>query len=314
MANITQNRTECENPFAGRVALTSVQSSAFTILLGLLILTTFMTNLLLIVSLIKTKQLTNGLYYLVLILSISDCFAGLVTQPAVMILFTLYINQQTCDFEKFVAFLSLLNIHFSSSLVTLIAFERCAVLNPRQWRPQHLMRWLSSKTGIAILSVIGFMVSSAISFTYICDFKTMLLVIIFSIDMTFIAIIYVAYFYVYFTVSRFARVDVTRRNELSQVEKVRQKYLQKLATTVFLILAFMGFMTLPYPIMGYIYKYRRHSSGKPSTTFQFLVYLSFLTMCSNGTINALLFILRNGTIKTYIAEHLLMKLSFLQRH
>ena len=314
MANTAQNRTECENPFAGRVALTSVQSSTFAILLGLLIPTTFMTNLLLIVSLIKTKQLTNALYYLVLILSISDCFAGLVTQPAVMILFTLYINQRTCDVEKFVAFLSLLNIHFSGSLVKLIAFERCAVLNPRQWRPQHLMQWLSSITGIAILSVIGLMVSFAISFTYIYDFKIMILVTIFSIDIIFIALIYVAYFHMYFTMSRIARVDVTRSNELSQVEKVRQKYLQNLATTVFLILAFMGFMTLPYPIMGAIYKYRRHSSGRPSTTFQFLVYLSFLIMCSNGTINALLFILRNSTIKTYIAEHLLMKLSFLQRH
>ena len=93
-------------------------------------LATVISNLILIISLIRTKQLHNTSSYLIITMSASDCLTGCIPAPLAIALYTKYRGSKACSLELTTQFFVTLFKMVSISMTVLLAIDRYISTDP----------------------------------------------------------------------------------------------------------------------------------------------------------------------------------------
>ena len=281
--------------FSLRIFLT--RSESLSILIGLSIASPIIlvSNLILIVSLIKTKQLRNASNVLLLVLSLSDCFIGLITIPLEIVLFSTFKKYPACTLEYTAHATAYFTTHFSGYLIAVISFQRNVQINPNLKQRNMLSRFLVTKAGLTLLVIVIFLVNileTYISVIFYSESLARLMLVV--TDAVIFVYIYISYFCVYFKVWNFSKQNLAKRVE---TQTNVQGSPDRLARTVALILLSAAVCYLPYMTLVGL---RREMSleGK------FYIYLSLILVFLNSAVNAVIIMCRSTEIRNVIISSL----------
>ena len=291
MSNITESSSCRVTTFANRIYLSNSQNLAVLSCLFIVNPMILISNLMVLISLIKMKQLRNLSNVLLLLLSVSDCFIGIVTIPLEIILFTVFKMQSFCALEYVVHFFVYFTTHFSAYLVAVIAFHRNVYINPYRETQSFLSKLILKRSGLTILVIAALAISiaeSLVSMLFYSRVVPMLMLVLIDGDL-FISV-YATYFWVYFKVWKSSRNNVT----------IRSPNKDRLAKTVMFILISLAVCYLPYIIVAAT-KGKGLTKQNLSSDIQFLLYMTLVLVLSNSAVNAIIIIVRCAAVRRYVA-------------
>ena len=286
--------------FTNRINLTWLENLSIILGLSVTCPVILILNSILIICLVKTKELRNAHGVLLLLLSVSDCFIGLVTIPLQIVLFTLFRKHPACTMESISHAFSYSTIHFSGYMIAVISFHRNVHINPNLTLQNGISRFLVKKTGLTILVVVTVIVTfiqTLVSVILYDKFIPRLVLAI--IDAVIITYVFVTYFWVYFKVWNFSKTITTAQIQPGGTADVRE---YPLAKTVALILISAAVCFFPYNILVGL-RWRRQRQGREvSIGIQYGIYLSLILLYCNSAINAAIIIFRSTKVREYIAS------------
>ena len=301
---MASSTTYCENAFADRVILDSVQSTTIAVLVVLLIVLAASVNTILAYAMYKCKLLkSRGNFYLFL-LTISDGFYSISIMPLFLMLFTKYSKKRKCSLELATCFMGQSIFNISTYLITLIAFHRYLKIDPSMKNLSYKGLKHSAMSGrIAnFLVVCCFVIPIAHGFISTPFFGRSLFAVanavVKGINFTTFLIICGLYIRVYYRFSKKRDKTIEKMNESAQGKK---PYKNEFMKTVLLILIALVVTVLPYFITDVwtsyiIYIDKQNASSK--LTFSY--YLCLTTIAVNCIANALIVIYRNRKVKTFL--------------
>ena len=302
----------CETVFSERIFLSTVQSSIIAAILIVLILLSISTNLLVMVSLIKTKQLSRTCNIIYFFLSLSDCFAGLVLIPQLTLLFTYFRNSRNCRVELSAMFFAQFFAHLSGHMVVLLALYRFIFANPDLSYLLKVKEMMESRKGITGLIMFGVVFSTVyaviLCVTSIRPHFYLVSFIIFTLDFIMVFLVYILYLHAYLRV----RIHVKEgrnwpsipKGGKSRISASRPAYLLKTTKTIFLILSFIGICYLPSIVFQMVLFIKKDvTKTELSSAQRFLLYLAACIVILNSALNAIIILYRNDKINKWISNN-----------
>ena len=296
--------------FAERISLTSAEATALGAAFSVLIPFTFLSNIMLILSLIRTGQVNKKSNCLILILSISDLFMGAVCMPLTVILFAIYPLERQCTLEIIVQTVEIFFGHFSAYMTVTIGIDRYVNIDPTLRHlnsPLHRL-FSSSKVWIPILATFGLttVTTMILTFTMITFTKhhNTVLIVIIILDLVLVLSILVLYVRFYYKIWRH-----TKTKSVYSIEahingiKIRAQYLARLGVTVFIILIALVICYVPFGIIGI---YQAIVAGTNLSLLTRTDVLSFMIttvlVYLNSTLNTVIILYRNEKLRHYVSS------------
>ena len=272
-------------------------SQNLVVLISLLIISPviFILNLLVVISLVKTKQLRNLSNFLLLLLSLSDCFVGTVTIPLEITLFSVFRMQRVCTLEYVVHFFVYFTTHFSAYLIAVIAVHRNVYVNPNLERQGYLSRLIQKRHGLTICIIVTLLVTvteGLVSMLFYSEVIPMLVLVL--VDGILFVSVYATYFWVYFKVWRFSKDNVAAQSR-------HQSSQDRLAKTVAIILISMAVCYLPYIVVAAT-KGKSLEKQNLSSGIQFPLYITLVLVLSNSAVNAVIIMVRCAAVRKYVVS------------
>ncbi len=297
--NETDHLQTCNNAFSERMSLSASQSLTISISLSLMSPTIIIINILLIMALLKTKQIKNDSQRFILILGISDFIVGALSVPLLLGVFNVH---QSCAYEKVSLFVGHFNTRLTAYIIFLIGIDRYFNINPNMQSRSTLGKKIESKTGCKILIATVIVISTIQASIQIIDFENRSLPSNLSSGFDFI--VYLTYFIIYIRLFMKIR-KFTRSNSLHQgagnTTEYRPRYIKNLVKTVLYLLVTVGLCYLPYVMVKFTIMYRKYQLKEPiSQNLRFIHYLSFQPILANSFFNTVIILDRNSVLKQYI--------------
>ena len=285
--------------FADRTNLTGPRNLSVVLSLSVSGAVILILNSILIICLVKTKELKNPRGFLLLILSISDCFIGLMTIPLQMVLFTVFKEHRVCTMESIAHAAAYFTSHFSGHIIAIISFQRNVHINPRLKPPNMFSRFLAKKSRVMILVIFSFMVTLTETLVTVFMYdKFIARLVLTIIDSVIIVYVYVTYFWMYFKVRSFSSKTTT--GQKVQTGRTVKKSEYRFAETVALTLISTALCYFPYQILYGLRWRRTRQRQNVSMDIQFGIYLSLILMYCNSAINAAMIIFRSTKMRTLV--------------
>ena len=299
----------CETTYSERIYLSTTQSRIIAVIFIILIPATTLTNLLVVISLLRTKQLKNTCNVLYLFLSISDCCAGLVNIPQITMLFMHFQTSKNCRIELAAMFSAQLFGHVSAYMVVLLSVYRFIFINPNLSYLLTVKEIMESKKGItglitfgvffSVLYAIILSVTSNTSYFYLINF------IISMLDFIMVFLAYILYLRAYVRV----RSHVQKRRKWhgvstegqSRINVSNPAYLLKMTKTIFIILSLIGICYFPFIVFQmFLFVKKDVTKTELNSTQRFFLYLAHCLVVLNSVLNAVIIIYRNEDINRWI--------------
>ena len=293
----------CETTYTGRINLSTTQSHTIAAILIVLIPTTIATNLLVVISLIKTKQLRNTCNVLYLFLSTSDCCAGIVNIPQITLLFIYFKKSKNCQIELSSMFSAELFGHVSAYMVVLLSVYRFIFINPNLNNLKlRAKEFMESKKGIIALITFGVFfstiyavilcVTSKTSYFYLVNF------IIAMLDFVMLFLAYILYLVAYLRV----RCHVKRGQSINIANPA---YLLRMTKTIFLILSTIGVCYFPFIAFQMVLFVKKDvTKTELNSTQLFVLFLAHCLVILNSVLNAIIIMCRNEDVNKWVCVNI----------
>ena len=296
--------------------LTPLQKNLIVAMQVTLMPFTIFLNLILIISLIKTKQVNKKSNYLILMLNTSDLMQGAISLPLDVIIIKYYPVERNCAIEIIHQIVDGLFVYLSTSTTLLIAIDRYVKIDPNLRNMNNPIRrvFSTTKIWIPIGLTIGWVVLSLITVLMFAKFlpKYVSIVGLFFLNLHVFTtlMIFLMYFRFYFKIWKFTKHS-TVHAETSVVsgDRSRPAYINQLGVTVFMILTTLLICCLPYSVVVTYLTVVKEMHILVLTQSQILVTVFTVAIFYlNTTLNAAIFLLRNKEIKTLVYKNLCSKI------
>ena len=275
---------------------------------GLLIPATIVANFLVIYSIIKTRQVNDGVNNMFICLSISDCLTGAVCEFGMLLLLTVYRSQRTCELELLIQYSSSFLCNFSGMMILSIAIDRYIqthkTIKMRFDRNRRRSIYLMIISPIVALTVAGMDVLG----TLMTDYAWMNISIQFG---QLIALLTICAVYV----MTYCRVSTNRKQRekflnlrgTSKQKRLNVTYVRRMIATTTMILTALLVSYFPLLILGIHTVLRSAESSTSPIARKFANYLSFLFGFSSSLLSAVIYLHRNRGCRNYVLKrfHLL---------
>ena len=298
--------TSCKTAFLARVLLSETQALIITCLLSLSAPFITAINLLLCISLIKTKQAKRKSQRFILILGISDICVGAISAPVMAVTFSVFHKTRICWYEKLSLFLGHFNARLSAYVVFLIGLDRYFNIIT-DFRSESTLRKLTqSEMGHRAFFGIVLVATAAQGSLTVVEFENRSLPN--SISSAIDAIIYLTYLFIYirlyYKVRKFSKNNSLHLDpEGNNSRGYRPTYVRNLIKTVLYLLLSVGLCYLPYVIMKFTVTYIEYRLHKPvGQNLRFAHYLSFQPIIFNSFLNTVIILNRNSVLKKYVVS------------
>ena len=305
----------CSEILTNRLNLTVTQNLSVFVMITIIACLTVIINLVLAVTLWKTKQLNVSTNVYIFLLSLSDCMQGALAMPLIATGYRTYRNQEKCRLFIIAQAFSSFYTHLSGYIILLIAFDRYMYVLLDVTEHNGCFRKLKSKHGLIILRSFCFFWSiTAGGFTVIENELAIRLptICLGIVDMLAMAIIYILYIRMYIKVWRHSKASVVynkefnrrqqvvkySKDEVQQKRKNTPRYTREVAKTIVIIMIAIAVCYLPATILhAYVAGIAR---GPISNTVQFSYHLSFPVLYLNPILNACIILYRNTRLQEYL--------------
>ena len=270
-----------------------------------LALVTVISNFILTISLIRTKQLRKTSIYLIITMSASDCLTGCIPAPLAIALYTKYRGLKACPLELTTQFFVTLFKMVSISMIVLLAIDRYLSIDPNlKYFNNRIKRYFSHpKVKIIIAAAIfgSLITASAITAASMTSSFLHFASGLIAVCLILVTIPTFLYTYAYLKIKRYVKdSDIYNGNEYSSTVN-RLKFFDKFGKTVFLLLLSLSVFYSPQLIFGvYISINLRCDLSKMSQIQLFIFDLTVVIAYLNSAISALIIIYRNTNVKGYI--------------
>ena len=159
MHNTSENTTlgTCKTRYSYMDTLSDDQRYILIAYYATSAITNIITNGMLMIALLKTKQLQKSAKRIVFLLSVSDFLTGSIVQPGIIITLRYNTSRYSCSIHLCTEFLVSFFIHLSPYLICVISFDRYAMLRymnryPKVVTKQKMALTVCTLTFIAALN------------------------------------------------------------------------------------------------------------------------------------------------------------------
>eukprot|EP00794_Sanderia_malayensis_P007459 gene7459-8281_t len=319
--DVTTATNSCQSVYPSRQGFGETRLALLLTCNVVVTLLNIIVNIFLIFALKATNQLRNLSCKLIACLSLSDICVGLVLQNVVSVLLTAFKSENgNCTVELVSQFLSYTFPQISGVMIMIIALDR--------WVHMKFLNKYSSMMNqrtacFMILGNVVFALGIAIVSVVASVYKKFFLfnAVLIIMDSIVILLIYVAYIFTFRSVRAHMKGMRRRAKENDRVEdyhraqsttpalattaaaagaisKKVDKRDAQLAKTMVLILTSLTVCYIPYFVVGLYWSYvRYYKNTMTSLALDTLVWVSFLLVYMNSSLNAIIFILRNKQMR-----------------
>ena len=252
------------------------------------------TNLLVLISLIKTKQLKTPSLQLMAILTMSDLLAAAVWEPISVITFSTKFGGQ-CILENLVTFWECFQLHFSAFVFCLIVVDRYVHLKYLM-NYKKIMSW--KRMGAFLLAILLLSIMQGILLALphweLIDPRRIRMVFLVFLDI----IVFIAAFIIVLRIRK-----LVEKQEDSMVSSGTTAYMNRLVKVMMVTLYAFFAPFIIVSIISVVFK----SSGCCDSALQWLQFSLFLTIkyeFCNTTANSMIFITLNKPIKEFLKNSL----------
>ena len=297
----------CITVFTERIPLTSSENLALASVFFLTIPIMIITNLLLVISLVKTKQYKTACNVFIIILSISDCFAGAVPLVFMSLLYTKYTNVH-CEIELAAQFTTVFTFHVSGFMILLMTIDRYFLIKPNFEKMSELVDKIFTGSGRWYL--IGVAITVALSLAVIsivlsltADLNIFNFVILVG-DSTGLFSIFIFYFKAYYRIQVYNKRKRLKdeSTDTSQTTVSKRCYLYRFTKTLFLILLSYVICYLPFAFLGGSFVFLTHLKKSMPSGLRFAYYMSGVSVYTTGIANAAIIFYRNGPVRKFLSD------------
>ena len=294
----------CTNSVFQWIYNTSGSQNAFlTTCCALLMPTTIMANILVIYTIVKTKQIKQGVNDLFICLSISDTLIAVVCQIPLMILMTAYRHSRNCSVELWIQYSSSFLCNLSGMIILSIALDR--YIQTLRAIKMKLHRMNNFSPYFIVLSVTVALLATGLDVlgTFMRNYSWINTAIQ-LIQLTVIVGVCLLYIMTYYTVSRNRRQQnkVLKVTGIYQHSRPNVPYIRAMIVTTIMILASLLICYFPLLITGIITALKSTSGTNATTPRNFWNYFSFFFGFTSSLLSALIFLYRNKPCRLYVVS------------
>ena len=296
--------TRCNNVFSAKALLSQYQVIVVISLNVIIMLLVCAANMMVIVSLIATKQLESKINRMFLALSICDICVAVIVQPSVALLFVIKRDHILCDAELTIQALSLFFPRCSAFFIVAIGVERLLSVKstnvPRRssqisYKRPYLLMTLGFLASLALAACVTF--SSIYGFFYVAQF------IILIIDFFALVTVYSAYIEMYRSVMNHVKdTAILRKNNTGN----STAYAAEMVKAIMIIIFFLFLSYIPYISGGVVICHKTLMRGELlDGTYGFITYVTHNLVYLNSFFNPVIVLYKNKRLYRYIKEKLL---------
>ena len=298
---------ECEGE--GRLLLSAAQTYALGSIFFIESLFVICTNLLLLLSVIKTKELDTTSKKYIFLLNFSDFFIGLVGIPSYGMLFTMYGSTPFCELHMAAKFLVISSFYFTFCVMLLIALDRSVSIVPELDSPSRIGEFIQTSYGFNFTVILSIAVALCLGGLSIIDNKVTRLMrtaTTMCANSTFILL----YIYLYLKVHRFTKSTRAIMNNInhSETETTKNGYSGRFKKTVLILVGVVNLCLIPTEIIQIVGVYLMFARKELTPTIWFLYYLSVIPVFANSGFNSIIILYRNRKLKNCAFYWLLKRL------
>ena len=290
----------CTTVFDWNIKFSESQKILVSVLFSATILLILTTNGVLILVMVKFKQLKTAQSYFIVLLSFSDLVLGAVTVPLSVLCVTNSI--QRCFTYLTYETVSIINGRFSAYMTFLIALDRYIRINPNLTPTSRFCQWLKSNQGSIAMVILCLVTSFFRGLMITAKIERKMFISIFGI-IEFLALLTMLALYIriYCKVRSVVETSVVW-NESIDGEK--PGYFKHLSKTVFVIVSVLCICYLPFMVANIVMILSKRSEGVPSKVqFWWAIALNFTYL--NSGLNAVIIIARQETLREFVVRKLL---------
>ena len=280
---MAENQTStCETSYSGKSNLSNGQLNFLVTFDVVVMVLNIVTNIVVILSLVATKQLKNNSLKLILYLSISDCCLAVITQPLFAAMLTNFADRSYCNFETVVQFFAILFTHTSGYTIAVIGYDRYA-------RMKYLNRYSQVVTDIRIKCTLALVWMSSLiqALVYVCgtqlNFFAKAKKVTVGIDAV-IALSVLLFYVMTIRVIRNYRNHAENRQVLKGVDKVVTRLASKILLSI--IVFYISYVIISLTHSALISKYQ-HTKKR---WLEFSLFVGYILTYCNSFVNALIFL------------------------
>lgn len=285
---------DCASLFA--LSLPLLYRQIFSGSLAFVSILVFLTNAVLIYLLHKTKQMNSITNKLIILLSISDISAGLISYPCIITVYIIPGDSRNCEFELAAQGIALFFGYFSFCILMSIAIDRYIHVAKLQ-RYNVYMNDFTLKL-MLLASVLFSAVVSCISTLYSVSFFVRLTIS----SLNAVSLSSVCIFYL--LVERRVRIHAENASKTHGMDQ-REANKQLLGTvkTVRILLFILLIIYTPYTIISCSWAYyKMYRKTDPGFLLDILKTVSYLITFSNAWINGIVYCYGNKKLWNYLRQ------------
>ena len=292
---------------------TDTQNAILIACSAILIPTTFIANILVVYTVVKTRQVKQGVNDLFICLSISDALIAVLCEVAMMVLMTAYRTERNCNLELWIQYSSSFLCNLSGMIIMSIAIDRYI-----QTQRAIKMKFDRTKKWSLYFMILSISVASiAMALDVLGTFMTEYSWINMAIQLAqLIVILSVCLLYImtYYTVSKNRKQQnkVLNVGGIYQHSRPNVPYIKAMIVTTIMILSSLLICYFPLLIIGIITALKSTNSSNATTPRTFWNYLSFQFGFTSSLLSALVFLYRNKQCRLYLKNILRMRKATLQ--
>ena len=286
----------------GRLLLSNSQTRILGTIFFLESLFVIFTNLLLLLSLLKTKQLDTTSKKYIFALNLSDFCMGILGIPLYGILFIKYGSKSFCLLDLGAKSIIVTNVYFTLCMLLFIAIDRSNNIVPEFSRPNRIGEFVSSSAGFNSAVIISFVVALTFGIIFIIDSKVTRLVRTIT-DIVAILIYVLLYIHLYLKTQHFRKKTrkIMSHSGRSESEAPELQYTRSLKMTVLILVGVVNLCYIPIDIIKFIALYWMFGRKEPITpTIWFLYYLFSIPVFANSGLNSVIILCRNKKLKSFV--------------
>ena len=294
---------KCENCWSDKVYLEFSQCQVIAGLNSTLSIVTLTSNIVVIVSIVKTKQLNNASNVFICCLSISDCCLACIAQT--LISFTFLRQEFSCSLEMVTQFSTSFFGHLSGYCIVAIAVDRMIHMKYLTRYAQIVTRERIYMICLANI-VMSLVVGVSYTLTTIYDVYDAVNTIILIFDSTLVILTFSAYLVTFRKIHRHIKNKENLRMRKNRRSKKKRSDRPVYATTMMKVIAkiraAVWIAYTPYITVSLVWSFAKDMYRTNENLLSFVLYLSYLLVYMNSTMNAVIFFNGNEASSSFLAR------------
>ena len=290
----------CDTSWSKIRYLQTWQVTTIAVLNSILSLTTLILNVCMLVIICKTKQqLRNASGIFLASLSASDCCLACIGQSQITLVFTKFKNY--CDIQISTQFWVFFFAHLSGYLIVTIATDRS--LRLKYLKRYNIVVTKASAFTVCILCIsLAFFVGISYSFAAIYRQYKLINRVVLVLDLLSVTLVFISYLLAYKKIRRNIKQTGYLRNVTSKsMQNFQPHYTTEVMKMIVRIVVVIWIAYVPYIILSIILSHgENYYNADQLSSVTYAVYMTFLLIYMNSTINAIVFLSSNQEFKQFL--------------